>query len=232
MSDEEFIKMIKAVNEVTENQNPFGKRHAYVYCDIVTFWSVFLEIEPIMWMALGINSAILFVLTSFFLKSIIVGLVSTLVCVMIVLEVYGVMMSIAQYNVFVVTGLIACSGIAVEDVAHFIAAFRQTKGTTQQKIATAMAHTYVAIILGSLSTLISLFPLLFHYMDFVRFYQFGMFMTLVFVGLLHGTLFLPALLATWGAFTEKAETDTIAVDSKLGDNSHAEAVEVRDMITI
>merc|ERR1719456_1501755 len=113
---------------------------------------------------------------------------------MIVLEIYGVMMCIVQYNVFVATGLIACSGIAIEDVAHFVAAFRLTEGNTQHKIATAMTHTYVAIILGSVSTFLALCPLAFHWMDFIILYQFMMFMVLVVLGCLNGTLFLPALL--------------------------------------
>merc|ERR1711881_178824 len=160
-TDQDFIDMIKSIREVTD-KNPMGVAHAYPYSDMLTFWSVFLDIEPIMMRALALNMAVLFVLTTIFLKSFFVGLVSVIVCVMIVVEIYGLMMLIVQYNMFVATGLIACSGLAIEDVAHFVAAFKLTKGSTEHRIATAMKHTYVAIILGSISTFLALIPLGFH----------------------------------------------------------------------
>merc|ERR1719411_227413 len=112
-------------------------------------------------------------------------------------------MTFVQYNTFVATGLIACSGLAVEDVAHFVAAFKMTEGNTHQKLVAAMKHTYVAIILGSLSTFLALIPLAFHYMDFVLLYQFLMFVVLVFFGCINGTVFLPAMMATFGMLTER-----------------------------
>merc|ERR1712217_277116 len=165
-----------------KDKNPLGREHAFPYGDIITFWSVFLEIEPIMWRALAINTCVLFVLTAFFLKSIFVAIVSVIVCGMIVMEVYGVMMILVQYNSFVVTGLIAASGLAIEDVAHFVAAFTLTEGSTNQKLVTAMKHTFVAIILGSASTFVALLPLSLHYMEFVFFH---------------------AIMATFGVLTEK-----------------------------
>jgi len=197
------------MKEVTENKskNPLGRKHAFAYSPILTFWSVFLEIEPIMWRALAINTCILFVLTAFFLKSLFVASVSVVVCCMIVIEVYGVMMMFVQYNTFVATGLIACSGLAVEDVAHFVAAFQMTKGNTHQKLTAAMKHTFAAIILGSVSTFFSILPLAFHYMEFVLLYQLVMFVVLVFFGCINGTIFLPAIMATFGMLTEKPKPD-------------------------
>jgi len=159
-----------------------------------------------MWRALAINTGVLFILTALLLKDIVVALVTVLICTMIVLGTYGVMMTFVQYNTFVATGLIACSGLAVEDVAHFVAAFNLTEGNTEKKIATAMKHTFVAIILGSLSTFFSLLPLAWHYMDFVILYQFTMFIVLVVIGLTSGTVFLPAVMATYGLCREDPAT--------------------------
>merc|ERR1711881_383297 len=84
-TDQDLIDMIKSIREVTD-KNPMGVAHAYPYSDMLTFWSVFLDIEPIMWRALAINTAVLFVLTAFFLKSLVVAFTSVCVCVMIVVE--------------------------------------------------------------------------------------------------------------------------------------------------
>jgi len=205
IEDDDYIKAIRKLKDVTESKekNPLGRQKAYPYSDVITFWSVFLAIEPIMWRALAINTCILFLLTACLLKDIVVALVTVLICTMIVLGTYGVMMTFVQYNTFVATGLIACSGLAVEDVAHFVAAFNLTQGSTEKKIATAMKHTFVAIILGSLSTFFSLLPLAFHYMDFIVLYQFAMFIILVIIGLSSGTVFLPAVMATYGLCREK-----------------------------
>ena len=35
-----------------------GRPHAYPYSDMLTFWSVFVDIEPIMWRALAINTVV------------------------------------------------------------------------------------------------------------------------------------------------------------------------------
>jgi hypothetical protein len=219
--DAHFIKAIRAMQDVTddEEKNPLGRQKAYPYSDIITFWSVFLQIEPIMWRSLAINTCVLFVLTACLLKDIVVALVTVLICTMIVLGVYGVMMTFVQYNTFVATGLIACSGLAVEDVAHFVAAFNVTKGDTQKKLATAMKHTFVAIILGSLSTFFSLLPLAFHYMDFIVLYQFAMFVILVVIGLTTGTVFLPAVMATYGLCREKL---TPSANSSGGSNEEVD----------
>merc|ERR1719197_1488881 len=107
-------------------------------------------------------------------------------------------MTQVQFNVFVATGLIACSGIAIEDVAHFVASFKLTQGTTQHRLSTAMTHTFVAIILGSVSTFLALFPLAFHWMDFIIYYQFMLFIVLVILGCVNGTMFLPPILSTVG----------------------------------
>jgi len=66
-----------------------------------------------------------------------------------------------------------------------------------------MKHTLVAIILGSLSTFFSLLPLAFHYINFIVLYQFAMFIVLVIIGLSSGTVFLPAVMATYGLCREK-----------------------------
>jgi len=148
LEDSDFVKMIQQMRDVTDSKdkNPLGRPKAYPYSDMITFWSVFLEIEAIMWRALAINTGVLFILTALLLKDIVVALVTVLICTMIVLGTYGVMMTFVKYNTFVATGLIACSGLVVEDVAHFVAAFNLTQGSTEKKIATAMKHTFVAII--------------------------------------------------------------------------------------
>lgn len=163
-----------------------------------------MDIEPIMWRALGINSATIFLLTLFFLKSLPVAAMTVLMCAMIVVEIYGIMMTFVQYNTFVATGLIACSGIAIEFCAHVAASFSLTKGTTEERIGAAMKHTFMAIILGSLSTLLAICPLAFHWMDFIILYQFLMFALLVVVGMINGMVFLPAMLAMVGSLTEGA----------------------------
>ena len=89
-NDLDYVQMIKDVraitdNSVFENADKGKKGLAFPYSDIITYWSVFLDTEAIMWRALGINYVIIFVCTLFFLKSFAVAVMTVFMCAMIVL---------------------------------------------------------------------------------------------------------------------------------------------------
>ena len=57
VTDMDFIEMIRTVRISADGpDNPIGREGAYPYSDMLTFWSAFVDIEPIMWWALAINS--------------------------------------------------------------------------------------------------------------------------------------------------------------------------------
>merc|ERR1712113_620459 len=114
------------------------------------------------------------------------ALVSTVMCVMIVIEVYGICMRFLKFNMFMAAILMAAAGIAVEEVAHSVAHFILSPGSPQHRISHAMSETFPAIILGSMSTMLSLLPIAFHPIPFYLKYFFFPFTTICVCGLLNG----------------------------------------------
>merc|ERR1719197_1116704 len=112
-------------------------------------------------------------------------------------------MTMVKFNFFVATGLIAASGIAIEFCAHFVAAFSLGQGNVEERLGSAMHHMFMAIILGSFSTLFAIVPLAFHWMEFLILYQCVMYCLLCLVGMLNGLVFLPAMVALLGGFVVK-----------------------------
>merc|ERR1712241_681984 len=112
-------------------------------------------------------------------------------CSMIVLEIYGLSTAVMSFNVFVAAITLMGMGLSVEFTAHFAAAFSFATGSTEERVAAAMAHTFPALIEGSLSTLCSILPLAFAPELFVVKYLFGIIALVVVVGMINGILVMP-----------------------------------------
>merc|ERR550537_362454 len=65
-----------------------------------------------------------------------------------------------------------------------------------------MRHTFMATVLGSLSTMFAIIPMAFHPIEFVVKYQFSPFAISVWIGLINGLVFLPGFLALAGKVGE------------------------------
>merc|ERR1712217_51775 len=81
-----------------------------------------------------------------------------------------------------------------EFTAHFAAAFSMGKGDPTERMGEAMAHTFPAIIEGSVSTICGILPLAFSPKMFVVKYLFGIIALVVAVGVFNGMFVMPGLI--------------------------------------
>lgn len=197
-TDQDYLDSITTLREITDNSNFEGK--AFPFGPIFTFWSTFIELEPILFRALLVDLGIIFAITAFLLRSIMAAVVSVLATALIVIQVYGLSMLFLQFNVFVAASLLAGAGISVEFTSHLIAAFCQSSSDEPiaHRLGLALAHAGPALWCGSMSTILSLLPLAWNPVPFVTKYMFGPFAMIVAVGTFNGLCVLPVLLALLG----------------------------------
>merc|ERR1712059_194935 len=86
-------------------------------------------------------------------------------------------------------------GLSVEFTAHFAAAFSLGQGTAVERLGAAMAHTFPALMEGSVSTFCTILPLAFAEQLFLVKYLFGIITMVVVVGFINGVVVMPAMLA-------------------------------------
>jgi predicted RND superfamily exporter protein len=193
-TQDEYLNAIKEVRDVFE-ASPLTKEQAFPYGGIFSYWSIFIELGPILRQVFAIDLGVIFIVTLFVLRSGTSAFASTLACAMIVVLVYGACMLFARFNYFVAAGLLASAGISVEFTSHLVASFASLGGPLPERLGTAMAHTSPALFLGAVSTFLSLLPMAFNPLTYVVKYFFGMYAVCVGVGLLSGFLLLPGVLA-------------------------------------
>jgi hypothetical protein len=210
-TDADFLTCMETTNRIINNSPLKGK--AFVYSDIYTYWSAFVEIDVMLWRALAILLAVIFFLCVILLQSPISATIAAIMSIMIVGHTFGICMTFLKFNTFVVMSLLAGAGISLEFTAHVASAFVLSTGSPEQRLADMMKETYPAIILGSLSTLLGILPLAFSPIPFIIQYIFWPFTLVVLIGMLDGLILLPGILAL---FARKGKTS----------DQHATEVEV------
>merc|ERR1712217_191056 len=191
---QDFITAVEDCNKIVEDSLAFSNSEAFFYGTIFVYWDIFLKLEEILLQVFVMDLGVVFVLSLVFLRSVTAALVSTLMCVLIVIEVYGICMRFVYFNIFMASILLAAAGVAVEDVAHSVAHFILSNGSAKYRISAAMSATFPAIIQGSISTMLSILPMAFHPIEFYLMYFFFPFMMVCACGLLNGILFTPTSL--------------------------------------
>merc|ERR1712217_957955 len=144
---QDFITAVQDCQKVVEDSSAFSNSEAFFYGVIFVYWDVFLKLEGILLQIFAMDLGVILVLSLVFLRSVTAALVSTVMCVMIVIEVYGICMRFLRFNIFMASILLAAAGVAVEDVAHSVAHFIMTQGSPN-RISFAMSATFPAIIQG------------------------------------------------------------------------------------
>merc|ERR1712176_1422431 len=154
------------------------------------------ELDRFLYYLYAIGAGIIFLVTllisSFDFAT---ALVTSLSCCMITIEVLGLSVFFMSFNVFVAAISLMGMGLSVEFTAHFAMAFEMASGGLSERMGTAMAHTFLALLEGSASTFCSLFPLAFAYTLFEVKYLFGITSMVVLVGAINGLIVMPGLLA-------------------------------------
>jgi hypothetical protein len=189
-----FIDAIKDMKRQVGN-SPL-RDNAIIHSPILVFWEVFEELQPKLILLIVVDAALIFLITLlFFSLDVITALITCLACTMIVLEIYGLSVSLMSFNIFIAALTLMSMGLSVEFTAHLAAAFSLGHGSASDRLGCAMADTFPALLEGSVTTLLGILPLAFHPITFFVKYIFGIIAIAVSVGLLNGVVFMPAMLA-------------------------------------
>lgn len=198
-SEDDFVDAIDEAKTLLKNAPASIKDNIFFYGPIFTFWEVFLELEGELYLIMGIDCAIIFCITLlFFGFDVVTAIITCLSCAMIVLEIFGLSMLFLNFNIFVAATVLMAMGMSVEFTAHLAAAFSLGQGDIEERLAESMAHTFPALVEGSISTFCAIFPLAFHPQMFVVKYLFAMMAMVVGLGVLNGVVIMPAMLSLLG----------------------------------
>lgn len=217
-TEDKFVKAIRETNRAVE-ASPI-KDNAFVYGPISTYWEVFLELDIYVWIVFAADAVIIFLATLLiFSFDVVTAAITSMACSMIVLEIYGLACAFMSFNVFVAAISLMGMGLSVEFTAHLAAAFSLASGPRAERLGNAMAHTFPALVEGSLSTFFSILPMAFHPTLFTVKYLFGIIAMVVGVGLINGLLIMPGLIGLASpcfALLERRPAETTKLNSQSG----------------
>jgi hypothetical protein len=193
-----YIDAIKEI-KATMKESPL-KDNAFVYSAIINFWEVFEDLKPLLHYLIIIDACIIFVVALvFFTCDFITAILTCTSCTMIVLEIYGLAVSIMNFNIFVAALSLMAMGLSVEFTVHLAAAFSLGEGEdVVDRLGTSLSHTVPALLEGSASTFLGVLPLAFHPIAFMVKYFFIVLSMTVAIGMLNGLIFMPAMLGLIG----------------------------------
>jgi len=192
-TEDKFVDAIKQTNKKIE-ASPL-KDNAFIYGPIATFWEVFLELDFYVWVIFGIDAVIIFVATLLvFSFDVATAFIATASCAMIVIEIFGISCALMSFNVFVAAISLMGMGLSVEFTVHLAAAYSLAQGPRAERLGTAMAHTFPALLEGSFSTFLGILPMAFSPVPFTVKYLFGIIALVVAVGVVNGVLIMPGLI--------------------------------------
>lgn len=179
----------------------------------LVFWETFLDLETYLYILGAIAAVGLLIITLIIFSCDVVGaVITTVACSMIFIQIYGLSLMFMRFNIFVAAISLFGLGMSVEFTAHLAAAFSLNKeGTVEDRLGSAMAHSFPALVEGALSTLVTVAPMAFFPKMFVVKYFFIMLALVVVVGLLNGCVILPGMLALLSSLTDnKAKAAAVA----------------------
>ena len=135
------------------------------------------------------------------------------------------MMSGLSFSPLVACVLLMAMGIIVEFSAHVVAGYETTPGSRAERMHHAISHTFLPVLEGGLSSILSILMLVFNEFPYVVKYFFLIFLIVILVGLLHGLLFLPALVGIVGSVGGSDEQSIIHRKGSMGSFGRKIAVE-------
>eukprot|EP01060_Flectonema_neradi_P006524 TRINITY_DN1440_c2_g1_i1.p1 TRINITY_DN1440_c2_g1~~TRINITY_DN1440_c2_g1_i1.p1 ORF type:complete len:1575 (+),score=263.12 TRINITY_DN1440_c2_g1_i1:15-4739(+) len=148
------------------------------------------------WMEVGIGSAMIVVTAIIVPVSFRGAFVIGATAVVVTIEVASILMLLGvSFSPLVATVLLMAMGISVEFSAHVVVAYENCRDTdTASRIKSSISHTFVPVVEGGISSFLSFSLLGLSEFPYIFKYFFLTFLMVVLVGLVHGLLFLPALM--------------------------------------
>ena len=186
-----------------------------------------------------IASVIIFVCCMLLSVSLRGALIITLVSVCGTLEVAAfIMMCGLHFSSLVAVTLLMSIGMFVEFSAHVVVGYESSVGTRQRRLAHCISKTFLPVLEGGVSSLLSFAMLAMSQFPYVFKYFFLVFLVVILVGLLHGLFLVPALLGLVGTveggtakrMDDEEEVSDVcagaALNGKPSDSTNAQLVAV------
>ncbi|KAJ9443217.1 Protein patched-like protein 3, partial [Diplonema papillatum] len=166
----------------------------------------FASLKEHFWTAFFLAAAVIFVCALVIPVSFRGAAIIAVTAMMATIEVAGLLMVFdIGFSSFVAVALLIGMGVSVEFSAHVVAGFETTPGDRDQRTKHAIAHTFIPVAEGGISSFLSFMLLAWSPFPFVFKYFFVVFLIVILVGLLHGLVFLPALIGLVGSTGESDE---------------------------
>jgi hypothetical protein len=189
---EEMVDFIDAVRGGMEDQ-PIGDS-IFPWGVQFTYFEIYRDLVGIFWTTLGIDMAVIFFFSVVFLCAPIAAVCCTLMIGVVIVEIFGTSGLFVQFNFISASALLMSVGISVDFIVHFVATFQISVGDKKKKLTDSLCSVAPAVILGGVSTVLSLLPVGFSTIPFTRKYFFGLFMVVTGYGLFNGLFVLPAIM--------------------------------------
>merc|ERR1712194_679576 len=192
-----FIDAIRATDAEIE-KSPIASR-IFQYGPISTFWQVFDKLSDALQNMIVIFAVIIaLVVFLAFELDLVAGVVTSLCCGLITIQVYGLATAFMNFNIFLATFVMIGMGMSVEFTCHLAAAVSTGEGTIEDRVSAAMVGCFPALGEGCMTTLLSILPLLFHPIPFFKKYFSVVMLIIIGVGALNGFVIMPSVLGLLG----------------------------------
>lgn len=206
------IQMIRDFKEITEDSG----LNIYMYGWLFIQMEQFLSLDYYFRFAAAGSMFAVFVVTLLMGVSWIGAGIIAIFSILVSLQVYGALYLLdISYQSLSTVNLLISIGIAVEFVAHPVAAFEFAKGTRDERLATAMSRTALPVAFGAISSFLGFVFLAFSDFQFVFNYFFLTLMMVCIFGAVNGLVFLPAVLGLLGQDNQAEDTPPKQVETTV-----------------
>jgi len=206
------IQMVKDFRKITMDSGI----NIYMYGWLFTQLEIFIDLEWYFWACCACSMGIVFLVSlllglSFLGAGLIAGFAVGLCC-----QLYGFLYAFdIWFRELAAAPMLMSIGIAVEFVAHTVAAFEFASGSRDKRLAKALEHTCIPVIFGAVSSLLGFVFLAPSDFEFVRKYFFWTFFMICVFGIINGLIFLPGLLGIIGSSKSNVGGRTEAIRRKV-----------------
>jgi len=198
---EDYIELIKENRRVTDN---FAKEYynadpddliVFTYSPLYDFFEQYLYIYELFGWSFGIATVLIAIEMLLLVPHPLATIAVVLASVMTVTDVFAFCWVWGiDFNGFTLANLILCLAMGVEYTAHIARAYVVHSGSPREKALKTAHQMALPVFNGAMSTFVGVLPLGLGQLQIYRIFYFRMFILMIGFGLVHGLLFVPALL--------------------------------------